>query len=128
VAQNPRKSQFPIIPFPRSWDADVRNSCNVNQSMRFFHTMLATGLSDFAAEHWLAGGIASSLVWFVAGLSNRNPNAAIGWQCVAVLTVLIVCGWAIVEGQWLGLVAAMGVLYLEVRSIRRTSASQGPQA
>ena len=45
-------------------------------------------LSDFAAKHWLLGGIAVSLLWFFAGkqsLSNRGSGAAIGWQSVAVI-------------------------------------------
>ena len=34
--------------------------------------------------------------WFVAGLqsfSNRKPDAAVAWQSVAVLIILILCGW-----------------------------------
>jgi hypothetical protein len=70
------------------------------------------------------GGIAASLLWFVAGkqsLSNRKSNAAIGWQSVAVMIVLIMCGWAVVEKEWLGLTGGIVVLYLEVRSIRRST-------
>ena len=46
-------------------------------------------------------------------------RAAITWQCVAVMIILIAAGWAVVKGEWLGLIAAGGVLYVEVRSIRR---------
>ena len=80
------------------------------------------GWREFAAQHWIAGGIAASLLWFLAGkqsLSNGKPNVAIGWQCVAVLLILILGGWMIVEREWLGLAAAAAVLYIEVRSIKR---------
>jgi hypothetical protein len=79
-------------------------------------------LSNFAAEHWAIGGIVASLAWFVAGqqsFSSRNPDGAIAWQCVAVMTVLAAAGWDAVRREWLGLIAAAGVLFMEVRSIRR---------
>ena len=81
-------------------------------------------LSDFAAKHWIAGGIGVSLLWFVAGrqsLSNRRPDAAVLWQSVAVIIGLIVCGWTIVEKEWLGLAAAIALVCFEVRSIRRST-------
>jgi hypothetical protein len=92
--------------------------------------MLTSEWTSFEAQHWLVGGIAASLMWFVAGrqsFSNKKPDAAIAWQSVAVLTILAVCGWAVVKEEWLGLLFAIGVLYMEIRSIRRISASQGPQ-
>jgi hypothetical protein len=81
-------------------------------------------LSDLAAKHWLIGGIAVSLLWFVAGrqsVSNRTADAAIFWQSVAVIIGLIVCGWAIVEREWLGLAVAVAVVGFEVRSISRST-------
>jgi hypothetical protein len=81
-------------------------------------------LSDFAAKHWVLGGIGVSLLWFVAGrqsLSHRKPNAAIFWQAVAVIIALILCGWTIAEKEWLGLAAGIVVVYFEVRSIRRST-------
>jgi hypothetical protein len=92
--------------------------------------MLTSGLSDFAAQHWVVGGITASLMWFIAGnqsLSNKKPDAAIAWQCVAVMLIIIVGFWEVVKQEWIGLVFAIGVLYFEIRSIRRISASQGPQ-
>jgi hypothetical protein len=80
--------------------------------------------SDFAAKHWVLGGIAVSLLWFVAGkqsLFNRRPDAASFWQSVAVIIVLIMCGWAVAEKEWLGLAAGVVVFYLEVRSTRRST-------
>ena len=81
-------------------------------------------LSNLVAKHWLIGGIAVSLLWFIAGtqsLSNRRPDAAIFWQSVAVIIGLIVCGWAVVQKEWLGLGAAIAVVFFEVRSIRGTT-------
>jgi len=53
--------------------------------------------------------------------SNGKPNAAIGWQCLAVLIILIRSG---VEGEWLGLAFGIAVLNVEVLSIRRISKTQ----
>lgn len=93
-------------------------------------SMPAGTLSEFLARHWVIGGIVASLAWFVAGgqsFSNRKPDAAVAWQSVAVLIILILCGWMIKEGEWLGLGAALGVLYLEVRTIRRILAAPNQQ-
>jgi len=85
-------------------------------------------LSDLAAKHWLIGGIAVSILWFIAGrqsLSNRRADAAVFWQSVAVIIGLIVCGWAVVEKEWLGLVVAIAVVCFEVRSISITLRTTG---
>jgi len=82
---------------------------------------IASALSEFGAQHWVIGGIAASLAWFLAGqqsFSNKKLDAAIAWQCVAVIIILALCGWAAVKGEWLGFIVAAGVLYIEVRSIR----------
>jgi len=34
------------------------------------------------------------------------------------------CGWSVAEKEWLGLVAGLVVLYLEVRSIRRSTLNE----
>jgi hypothetical protein len=83
-----------------------------------------TGLSDLASKYWYIGGTGVSLIWFAAGkqsLSNRRPEVAIGWQAIAVIIALIVCGRSIVERQWFG--AAIGIVaaWLEVRWIRRST-------
>jgi hypothetical protein len=91
---------------------------------------LENTLTDLLAGHWVIGGIVSSLVWFFAGqqsLSNNKVNSAIGWQCGAVLTILILCTWTVVEGEWLGFACGLAVLYLEIRSIRRILAIQNQQ-
>jgi hypothetical protein len=55
-----------------------------------------------------------------------RPDAAIFWQAVAVIIVLIVCGWTIAEREWLGLAAGMLTVYFEVQSIPRSIlSSQG---
>jgi hypothetical protein len=84
-------------------------------------------LSDFAAKHWILGSIGASLLWFLAGrqsLSNRGPDAAIGWQTIAVIIALIVCGWTALEREWLGLAAGIVVVYFEFRSISRSTLSR----
>jgi hypothetical protein len=91
---------------------------------------MTSALSEFAAQHWVIGGISASLAWFFAGqqsFSNKKPDAAIAWQCVAVMIILAMGGWAAVEREWLGLIAAAGVLYIEVRSIRRILVMQRQQ-
>jgi hypothetical protein len=88
---------------------------------------IANAMSEFAAKHWVIGGIAVSLAWFLAGQqssSDNNPDGAIAWQCVAVMLILAVGGRAAVKGEWLGLIAAVGVLFIEVRSIRRILIAQ----
>jgi hypothetical protein len=57
-------------------------------------------------------------------LQTESMILAVLWQSVGVLIVLIVGGWAIVQKEWLGIVAVIAVLYVEVRSIRRALASQ----
>jgi hydrogenase-4 membrane subunit HyfE len=84
--------------------------------------------SQFAERHWIVGGILVSLLWFVAGkqsFSNRKADTAMFWQSVAVLIILVVCGWALVEKQWLGLGFAVVVLCVEAGSIRRSYATRG---
>src|ERR1700694_824164 len=86
--------------------------------------------SDFFATHWVIGGIVSSLVWFLAGrqsFSNKNLDAAIGWQCGAVLTILILCTWTVVKSEWVGFACGVVVLYFEIRSIRCILAIQNQQ-
>jgi hypothetical protein len=83
---------------------------------------MPTGFSQFAREHWVIGGLLTSLLWFFAGkqsFSNRKADFAMLWQSVAVLIVLVLCGWAVAEKEWLGLAGAIVVVYVEVRSIRR---------
>jgi hypothetical protein len=86
--------------------------------------------SDLAAKYWFLGGVAVSLIWFAAGrqsLSNKRPDAAIGWQAIAVIIALIVSGRSMVEHQWLGVLIGIGTVWLEVRSIRRSTLRVPPQ-
>jgi hypothetical protein len=81
-------------------------------------------LSTLAAKYWYLGGTAVSLLWFAAGrqsLCNKKPDAALGWQVIAVLIALIVCGRSAVEEQWLGLAVGVVAVVFEVRSIRRST-------
>jgi O-antigen/teichoic acid export membrane protein len=83
---------------------------------------MPNGWSQFASQHWIIGGIVASLLWFLAGrqsLSNRKPDFAVLWQSGGVLVVLVLCGWAIADHEWIGLAVAIVVLFIEVRSIKR---------
>jgi hypothetical protein len=89
-----------------------------------------TVLSELAARYWYVGGIGVSLIWFAAGkqsLSNKRSDAAIGWQAIAVIIALIVCGRSVVEKQWLGLALGVVAVFLEVRSIRRSTLDSSRQ-
>jgi hypothetical protein len=77
---------------------------------------------QFARQHWVIGGILTSLLWFLAGkqsLSNGRADAAMFWQSMGAIIAVILCGWTIAERQWLGLAFGVAVLYVEARSIRR---------
>ena len=54
-------------------------------------------------------------------VSNWRTDAAVFWHVVAVIIGLIVGCWAIVEKEWLGLIASIAVIFFEVRSIRRST-------
>jgi hypothetical protein len=80
------------------------------------------GLSQFAEQHWIVGGTLVSLLWFFAArqsISRGRTDAAIFWQIVALIIMLFVCGWAIVEREWLGFAFAAAVLCIEALSLKR---------
>lgn len=85
------------------------------------------GFCDFASRHWVIMGIIVSLLWFRAGRDDRNSDSAVLWQCGAVFFALILCGWAVAKGEWLGLACGLLVVCFEIRSIRRILASQSQQ-
>ena len=104
------------IPTPGHSPAEVLRMQMANMHQSF---------TDTITQHWVIGGIAASLIWFLAGkqsLSNGKPNAALGWQSVAVFVMLVGLGWMLAEGEWLGIVCSIGVLCLELWSIRKTLA------
>ena len=89
-----------------------------------------TALLEMAAKYWFVLGIGVSYLWFVAGkqsLLKKEPGAAIGWQVIAVVIALIVCGRSVVERQWLGAVLGIIVALLELRSIRQLTLHSPPQ-
>ena len=82
-----------------------------------------SGWSQFAEQHWIVGGILASLLWFLAGrqsLANRQPGYAIFWQAIAVFIVAILCVWAVLEREWIGLGFGSAVLCIEALSVRRS--------
>jgi hypothetical protein len=83
--------------------------------------------SQLARQHWVIGGIFVSLLWFFAGkqsLSNKRPDAAIFWQAIGAVIILILCGWAVANKQWLGVTFGLIVLFVEARSIKRIYAGR----
>ena len=79
---------------------------------------MAGALAGFAVRHWIAGGIATSLLWFLAGKESSHGTGPV-WRGVGVAILVTVCGWCIAEREWLGLAAGIVVLYCEIHYIRR---------
>jgi hypothetical protein len=82
----------------------------------------STGLTSWTTSHWVIGGIITSLIWFFAGhqsSTSKKPQLALAWLSVAVLVIIVLCGWTVVRREWLGLVLGLVVLYVEVRLIKR---------
>jgi len=75
-------------------------------------------LAEFAVRHWIAGGIATSLLWFFAGKESRHGIGPV-WRGVGVAILVTLCGWCIAEREWLGLAIGIVVLYWEIQYIRR---------
>jgi hypothetical protein len=87
-------------------------------------------LSELAAKYWFVLGIGVSDLLFAAGkqsLARKGPGAAIGWQVIAVIIALIVCGRSVVERQWLGAVLGIVTAWLQAQSIRRSTLRVPPQ-
>ena len=85
-------------------------------------------LSAFAERHWIVGSFLTSLFWFAAGkqsFSNGKSQAAIFWQGIGALIILTLCIWTIKEKEWVGVAAAVVILIIEVRSIRRIVGTLG---
>ena len=81
----------------------------------------------FAQQHWIFGGILASLLWFLAGrqsLSNRQPGYAAFWQGVALFIALVLCIWAALEKQWIGLMSGLAVLSVEALLMKQSHAKR----
>lgn len=86
--------------------------------------------SQFAQQHWIIGGILASLLWFLAGrqsLTNRQPGYALFWQGIAVFIVAVLCVWAVLEQEWIGLVFGFAVLCFEALSMKHSHAARSGQ-
>jgi len=86
-------------------------------------------IAEFAKRHWIPGGIGTSLLWFLAG-ENSKHNIGPLWRGVAVAILSAVCGWAIAEQEWLGLIGGIVVLSVEVYWImlaRERDGASGPR-
>lgn len=87
-----------------------------------------TGWLQLAQQHWIFGGILASLLWFLAGRqsqSNRQAGYAAFWQGIALFIALVLCAWAALEEQWIGLIAGIAVLSVEALLMRRFHAKRG---
>ncbi len=85
---------------------------------------------QFAQRHWIFGGIFASLLWFLAGkqsLSNRQPSYAVFWQGVALFIALVLCIWAVVGREWIGLAFGLAVLFIEAFLMKQTFAKRNVQ-
>lgn len=54
------------------------------------------------------------LLWFLAGaqsFSNRQPRSAMFWQSIALFIIVVMCGWAVVDTDWIGIFFGMAVLF-----------------
>lgn len=88
-------------------------------------------MKSFLAEHWVVGGITTSLLWFVLGRyfsSDRNRDFAIVEQWIGIMMILALCGWTLFESEWIGLVASVSVLtgeiWMTLRKERGIAASE----
>lgn len=89
-----------------------------------------SGWSQFAEQHWIFGGILASLLWFLAGrqsVANLQPGYALFWQGIAVFIVAVLCVWAVLEREWIGLGFGIAVLCVEAMSMRRSHATRSGQ-
>jgi hypothetical protein len=67
-------------------------------------------------------------MWFIGGkqyVSAKKADIAVAWQSVAVMIAVALSAKAVMDGEWLGLLCAVGVIALEVRSIRRILTARG---
>jgi len=81
-----------------------------------------TGWLQFAQQHWIFGGILASILWFLAGrqsLTNRQAGYAAFWQGIALFIALVLCVWATLEKQWIGLMFGLVVLSVEALSMKQ---------
>lgn len=69
-------------------------------------------LSELAKRHWILGGIGTSLLWLLAG-EKSNHNIGPLWRGVGVVILLVICGRAIAEQKWIGLIGGIVVLCIE---------------
>ena len=81
-------------------------------------------LTSFAAQHWVFGGIVTSLVWFWAGKQNAKFSAfaVISWLAIALIILLIVLGRGVIERQWAGVGIGLLVLFYEIHGLARVIA------
>jgi len=87
--------------------------------------VVQSALSEFAKRHWILGGIGTSLLWLLAGEKSTH-NIGPLWRGGGVVILLVVCGWAIAEQEWLGLIGGIVVLCIEAYWIMRAHQRENP--
>jgi len=87
---------------------------------------------DFFDRHLVLAALFVSGLWFYAGhqfVAKGTKGAALAWEIIALLLLLIFCINAIIAGLWLSLVVALcfGALevWLMVRDIGTTKSPNG---
>lgn len=86
--------------------------------------------SQFAEQHWIIGGILASLLWFLAGRQSsatRHPGYPLFWQGIGLFIVAVLCGWAVLEREWIGLAFGIAVLCMEAFLMKRGHAAKRRQ-
>jgi hypothetical protein len=84
--------------------------------------MIESGFTAFARSHWVIGGVVTSLLAHLSGLQSfeyKKNDFAFLQSCIGIMIAVILLGWTIARGEWVGLLLTIGVLYFEIRSIRR---------
>jgi hypothetical protein len=91
--------------------------------MREWQEMNMADWLQFAQKQWIFGGVVASLLWFLAGrqsLSDRQAGYAAFWQGIALFIAVVLCVWAVLEKQWLGLISGLAVLSVEALLMKRS--------
>jgi ABC-type branched-subunit amino acid transport system permease subunit len=79
-------------------------------------------VTRFLYDHWVIGGIVTSLLWFLVGWQSfraRKLMSALLWQSIGGFIAAALCVWAVKEREWVGFFFGLTLLCFEGRSIRR---------
>ena len=77
-------------------------------------------MTHYLADHWVIGGIMTSVLWYLAGwqsLNNGKPDSALFWQGIGGFIAVVLCFWTAKNAEWLGLLIGFVLLCFEIRPI-----------